>query len=45
MNMFNGLRILCVVLAAGLAWTGAAFAQANSIEAFDVAEQGGNIVA
>ncbi len=44
MNMFNGLRKLCVVLAAGLAWTGAAFAQANSIEAFDVAQQGGNIV-
>jgi len=32
------------VLAAGLVWTGAAFAQANSIEAFDVAQQGGNIV-
>ena len=44
MNMFNGLRKLCVVLAAGLAWTGAAFAQANSIEAFDVAQQGGSIV-
>jgi type IV pilus assembly protein PilQ len=44
MNMFNGLRKLCVVVAAGLAWTGAAFAQANSIEAFDVAQQGGNIV-
>src|SRR3990170_4783806 len=44
MNMFNGLRKLWVVLAAGLVWTGAAFAQANSIEAFDVAQQGGNIV-
>lgn len=44
MNMFNGLRKLCVVAAAGLFWTGAAFAQANSIEAFDVAQQGGNIV-
>ncbi|HLX80355.1 MAG TPA: type IV pilus secretin PilQ [Burkholderiales bacterium] len=44
MNMFNGLRKLCVVLAAGFAWTGAAFAQANSIEAFDVAQQGGNVV-
>ena len=44
MNMFNGLRKLCVVLAAGLAWTGVAFAQANSIEAFDVAQQGGNVV-
>src|SRR5512135_1022409 len=44
MNMFNGLRKLCVMLAAGLAWTGAAFGQANSIESFDVAQQGGNIV-
>ena len=44
MNMFNGWRKLCVMLAAGLLWTGAAFAQANSIEAFDVAQQGGNIV-
>ena len=44
MNMSNGLQKLCVVLAAGLAWTGAAFAQANSIDAFDVAQQGGNIV-
>ena len=44
MNIFNGLRKLSVVLAAGLAWTGATFAQANSIEAFDVAQQGGNIV-
>jgi type IV pilus assembly protein PilQ len=44
MNMFNGLRKLCVVVAAGLAWTGAAFAQTNSIEAFDVGQQGGNVV-
>ncbi|HEY8069755.1 MAG TPA: type IV pilus secretin PilQ [Burkholderiales bacterium] len=44
MNLFNGLRKLCVVLAAGLAWTGVAFAQANSIEAFDVAQQGGKVV-
>ena len=44
MNMFNGSRKLWVVLAAGLAWTGAVFAQANSIESFDVAQQGGNIV-
>jgi type IV pilus assembly protein PilQ len=44
MNMFNGLRKLCVMLAAGLVWTGAVFAQGNSIEAFDVAQQGGNIV-
>jgi len=42
--MYNGLRKLCVMLAAGLVWTGVAFAQANSIEAFDVAQQGGNIV-
>jgi type IV pilus assembly protein PilQ len=44
MNMFKRLGKLCVVLAAGFAWTGAAFAQANSIESFDVAQQGGNIV-
>ena len=44
MNMNNGLRKLSVLLVAWLAWTGAAFAQANSIESFDVAQQGGNIV-
>src|SRR4026208_390604 len=44
MNMFKRLEKLCVVLAAGLAWTGLALAQANSIEAFDVAQQGGNVV-
>jgi type IV pilus assembly protein PilQ len=44
MNMFNGLRKLCVMLAAGLAWTGVASAQTNSIETFDVAQQGGNVV-
>ncbi|MEK6242952.1 MAG: type IV pilus secretin PilQ [Pseudomonadota bacterium] len=44
MNMFKRLQKLCVMLAAGLAWTGAVFAQANSIESFDVAQQGGNIV-
>ena len=44
MNMFKRLVKLCVVLAAGFAWTGAVFAQANSIESFDVAQQGGNIV-
>src|SRR5271154_4722032 len=44
MNTFNGMRKLCVVLAAGFAWIGAAFAQANSIEAFDVTQQGGNVV-
>ena len=44
MNMLKRLAKLCVMLAAGLAWTGAVFAQANSIESFDVAQQGGNIV-
>ncbi len=44
MTMFKRLGKLCVVLAAGFAWTGLAFAQANSIESFDVAQQGGNIV-
>jgi type IV pilus assembly protein PilQ len=44
MNMFKRLGKLCVMLAAGLAWTGAVCAQANSIESFDVAQQGGNIV-
>jgi type IV pilus assembly protein PilQ len=44
MNMFRRLGKLCVVLAAGLAWTGAAFAQANSIESFDVTQQGGNVL-
>ena len=44
MNMFKRLGKLCVMLAAGLAWTGAVFAQANSIESFDVAQQGGKVV-
>jgi type IV pilus assembly protein PilQ len=44
MNMFKRFEKMCVVLVAGLAWTGLAFAQANSIEAFDVAQQGGNVV-
>jgi len=44
MNMFRRLGKLCVVLAAGFAWTGAASAQANSIESFDVTQQGGNVV-
>ena len=42
--MLKQLTKLCVVLVAGLAWTGAVFAQANSIESFDVAQQGGNVV-
>ena len=44
MNMFRRLGKLCVVLAAGFAWAGAAFPQANSIESFDVTQQGGNVV-
>ena len=44
MNMLKRLGILCVMLAAGFAWKGAAIAQANSIESFDVAQQGGSIV-
>src|SRR6187455_3444063 len=44
MNMFKRLERLCVALVAGLVWTGLALAQANSIEAFDVAQQGGNVV-
>jgi type IV pilus assembly protein PilQ len=44
MNMIKRLEKLCVVLAAGLAWTGLSLAQGNSIEAFDVAQQGGNVV-
>ncbi|MEO8145051.1 MAG: type IV pilus secretin PilQ [Betaproteobacteria bacterium] len=42
--MLKRLAKLYVVLVAGLAWTGAVFAQANSIESFDVAQQGGNVV-
>ena len=44
MTMFRRLEKLCVVLAAGFAWTGAALPQANSIESFDVTQQGGNVV-
>ena len=44
MNMLKRLAKMCVALVAGLAWTGAVFAQANSIESFDVAQQGGNVV-
>jgi type IV pilus assembly protein PilQ len=44
MNMFKRLGKLYVVLAAGFAWSGLALAQANSIESFDVAQQGGNVV-
>ncbi len=44
MNMLKRFGRMCVVLVAGFAWTGAVFAQANSIESFDVAQQGGNVV-
>ena len=44
MNMLKQFGKLYVVLAAGIAWTGLALAQANSIESFDVAQQGGNVV-
>ena len=44
MNILKQIAKLWVVLAAGFAWSGLALAQANSIEAFDVAQQGGNIV-
>ena len=44
MNMLRRLGKLCVVLAAGFAWTGPVLAQANSIESLDVAQQGGNVV-
>ena len=44
MNMLKQLGKLYVVLVAGFAWSGLALAQANSIETFDVAQQGGNVV-
>jgi type IV pilus assembly protein PilQ len=44
MKLLRRLGQLCVVLAAGIALTGAASAQANSIESFDVTQQGGNVV-
>ena len=44
MTMLKKLGKLYVVLAAGIAWTGLALAQANSIEAVDVAQQGGSVV-
>ena len=43
----NNAKTLCnlwIILAAWLAGTGLALAQANSIESFDVAQQGGNVV-
>lgn len=44
MNMLKRLAGLCVALVAGLAWSGGVFAQANSIETFDVTQQAGNVV-
>jgi len=44
MKNLKTLRNLCGILAAWLAGTGVALAQANSIDAFDVAQQGGNVV-
>ena len=44
MNLLKKLMNLGALLALWLAGCGIAFAQANAIEAFDVAQQGGNIV-
>jgi type IV pilus assembly protein PilQ len=44
MTTFKKLKNLGVMLAVWLFGTGLAFAQANSIESFDVGQQGGNIV-
>ena len=44
MNMFKKLQDLGALLALWLLGTGLALGQANSIEAFDVAQQGGNVV-
>jgi type IV pilus assembly protein PilQ len=44
MSIFKKTGKLWALLAAGFAWTGLALAQANSIETFDVAQQGGNVV-
>jgi len=44
MTMLKKLKAPGAMLAIWLLATGLAFAQANSIEAFDVAQQGGNIV-
>jgi len=44
MKILKQIANLWVVLAAGFAWSGLALAQANSIEAFDVAQQGNNVV-
>ena len=44
MTMLKKLMDLVVLLALWLLGTGIVFAQANSIEAFDVVQQGGNVV-
>ncbi len=44
MKILTGLQALCFSLAAWFAGLGLAFAQGNSIEAFDVTQQGGNVV-
>ena len=44
MTMLKNLKNLGALLVVWLLGTGLAFAQVNSIEAFDVAQQGGNIV-
>lgn len=44
MTMFKKLQDLGALLALWLLGTGFVFAQANSIEAFDVGQQGGNVV-
>ncbi len=44
MNIYSAVRKLCYALAAWLAATGVALAQANAIQGFEVTQQGGNIV-
>ena len=44
MNNLKTLRSLWVIVAAWLAGTGVALAQANSIESFDATQTGGNVV-
>ena len=44
MIMLDKMKTLGAMLAVWLLGTGVAFAQANSIEGFDVAQQGGNVV-
>ena len=44
MNIMSRFVRFCVAVAVGFAWAGAVFAQANSIESFDVTQQGSNVV-